>query len=76
MTERRVLDVTIQRKLSTQQLLHQIRQEYVQHESGRLGQLARLLDEALCSGDPLPEEWAAPPPSRRETIVHVVDGML
>jgi hypothetical protein len=61
---------------NAQQLLHQIRQEYVKDGSGRLGQLARLLDEALCGGAPLPADWCVPPPPPRQVTVHVVDGIL
>lgn len=65
------------RKLSTQHLLHQIRLEYQKDGSGRLGQLSRLMDEALCAGDPLPEEWLPGKPSRRSEItVRIQDNYL
>lgn len=68
--------MAMQRKQSTGHLLHQIRQEYVRDESGRLGQLIRLLDEQLCAGDPLPEEWAVPPAPRRQVVVKAADDYL
>ena len=67
----------IQRKESTQHLLHQIRLEYQKDESGRLGQLARLLDEQLCAGDPLPADWVPDrPPSRQVVTRKIQDNYL
>lgn len=65
-----------QRKQSTQKLLHLIRQEYVKDEPGQLGQLVRLLDEQLCGGDPLPQEWQYIDPRPRPVTITVVDNYL
>ena len=66
----------IQGKQSTQKLLHLIRQEYMKDESGRLGQLARLLDEQLCAGDPLPQDWQYIDPHPRPVTIRIVDNYL
>lgn len=67
-----------ERKQSTQRLLDQIRQqpEYTREET-RLGRLVRMLDEQLCSGDPLPADWIDDPRERRrEVTVRIQDNYL
>jgi len=65
-----------QRKQSTQKLLNRIRQEYAKDDSGLLGQLARRLDEQLCGGDPLPQDWADITPHPRPVTVTIADNYL
>lgn len=62
-------------------LLYEIRLEssrlgHPEFSSHRLVSLVRRLDESLCAGDEMPEEWNIKPRRPRQVTITVVEGYL